>query len=136
MRETFTMHSDGAAIDLSRNGWEIVVIEQSATGLAVRYRVSCNDRQTGVFIGSVIIPAGPGGQPPVITAVDVVELFGGGYRWASIAVDIDVDDLGRRIRRVSERLRLWRRRTRVARPPSHASSVDQQSEVSLRSIQP
>jgi hypothetical protein len=36
----------------------------------------------------------------VITADDIVELFGGGYRLASIAVDIEVDDLGRRIRRV------------------------------------
>jgi hypothetical protein len=41
--------------------------------------------------------------------------MGGAYRLASVAIDLDVDELARRTRRVSDRLRWWRRSSRPRR---------------------
>jgi hypothetical protein len=106
------------------------------------YRAICTDVDTGVTIGSARIARGREGEQPTISATDVIATIGGGYRLASIAVDIEVEELDRRIRRVSERLRLrqrlWRRRTRITRPRSRSDRGDvvPQAHASLRGFQP
>lgn len=106
------------------------------------YRAICTDVDTGFTIGSACIARGPDGERPTISAADVIASIGGGYRLASIAVDIEVEELDRRIRRVSERLRLrqrlWRRRTRITRPRSRSDRGDvvPQAHASLRRSQP
>lgn len=58
--------------------------------------------------------AGPDGGRPVVTADNVLRLIGSMHCLTSVAVDIEADELARRTRRVSDRLRLrgrfWRRR--------------------------
>jgi hypothetical protein len=44
----------------------------------------------------------------VVTADDVLRLIGGMYRLASVAVDIEAEELARLTRRVSGQLRLRR----------------------------
>jgi hypothetical protein len=80
------------------------------------YQAVCVDTATRLTIGSPTIPQAPDGGQPVTTADDVLRLIGGVYRLASVAVDIEADELARRTRRVSDQLRLrgrlWRRRHR------------------------
>jgi hypothetical protein len=72
------------------------------------YQAVCVDAATRLTIGSPTIPRASDGRRPVITADDVLRLIGGVYRLASVAVDIEADELARRTRRVSSRLRLRR----------------------------
>jgi hypothetical protein len=104
MHGTFTTRPDDAAIDRSRIDWDIAVVADPEPDLVAQYRVTCSDRDTGTFIGSVVVPAGPGGRPPVITVGDIVELIGG-YRIASVYVEIEAERLARVNRRVSDRER-------------------------------
>jgi hypothetical protein len=92
------------AIGLSRIDWDIVVVGDPARDLIAHYRVTCWDRETGTFIGEAIAPPVPGGGPPSITIADVVELIGG-YRLASIIVQIESERLRRINRRCTERQR-------------------------------
>ena len=113
------MHSNStrredAAFDLSRVDWEIAIVADPEPELVAQYRVTCADRETGAFIGSAVTPPGPGGRPPVITVADVVELIGG-YRIASVIVQVEAERLTRRSRRVSDTVRrLHRARRRNA----------------------
>jgi hypothetical protein len=79
-------------------------------------RATCTDAQTGAVIGSRTIRLGSGDGRQTVDADEVIRMIGGAYRLASIAVDIETEILGRRIRRVSDMLRLrrrlWRRRSR------------------------
>jgi len=88
------------------------------------YQAVCVDVAIRLTIGSPSIPRAPGGARPLVTADDVLRLIGGMYRLASVAVDIEADELARRTRRVSDQLRLrgrlWRRRSRC-RLPEHAA---------------
>src|SRR5690349_20258360 len=81
-----------------------------------QYRVSWTDAETGIELGSRLLPAGPRGTAPAVTLGDVVALIGGGYRCASVAVEIEAENLSRQTRRVGDilrtRRRLWRRRGR------------------------
>lgn len=113
------MHSNSTcredtAFDLSRVDWEIAIVADPQPELVAQYRVTCSDRETGVFIGSAVTPSGPGGRPPVITVADVVELIGG-FRIASVIVQVEAERLTRRCRRVSDTVRrLHRARRRNA----------------------
>lgn len=73
------------------------------------YQAVCVDAATRLAIGSPSIPRGNDGRRPAVSADDVIRLVGGMYRLASIAVEIEGDDLARRTRRVSSQLRLRRR---------------------------
>jgi hypothetical protein len=88
------------------------------------YRAVCVDAATRLAIGSPSIPRSADGSRPAVSADDVIRLIGGMYRLASVAVDIEADELVRRTRRASDRLhlrrRLWRRRSR-SRLPEHAA---------------
>jgi hypothetical protein len=101
---TFTTRLNDAAIDRSRIDRDIAVVSDREPDLLAQYRVTCSDRDTGTFIGSVVVPAGPGGRPPVITVGDIVELIGG-YRIASVYVEIEAERLARVNRRFSDRER-------------------------------
>lgn len=73
------------------------------------YQAVCVDAATRLAIGSPSIPRGPNGSRPSVSADDVIRLIGGMYRLASVAVDIEADELRRRTRRISDQLRLRRR---------------------------
>jgi aminoglycoside phosphotransferase (APT) family kinase protein len=92
------------AIDLSRLDWDIVVVGDPERDLIAHYRVTCWDRETGTFIGEAIAPPAPGGGPPSVTVADIVELIGG-YRLASIVVEIEAERLARINRRCADRER-------------------------------
>lgn len=74
----------------------------------------CIDANTGTFVGAAPIADHQDGRP--ITDEEVARMIGGTYRLASIAVELEIDMLSRRMRRVSDKLRLrrrlWRRRYR------------------------
>jgi len=116
--------------DLDRLRCEIVVI--NGRDPQSLYRATCTDAETGVVLGSRLLPAGPRGGAPAVTLGDVVELIGGGYRCASVAVDIEVENLSRQTRRVGDilrtRRRLWRRRSR---PVRRAVALESQLEAAL-----
>ena len=103
---------------LDRLSCEIVVI--NGRDQQSLYRVTCTDGETGIVLGSRLLPAGPRGAAPAITLGDVVELIGGGYRCASIAVEIEAGNLSRQTRRIGDILRrregLWRRGRRSRSP--------------------
>ena len=79
------------------------------------YQALCVDAATRSAIGCPSIPRGPGGSRPEISADDVIRLMGGTYRLASVAMDLDVDELARRTRRVSNRLEFHSRRASRAK---------------------
>ncbi|MEY9403646.1 hypothetical protein ABIF79_010021 [Bradyrhizobium japonicum] len=108
MHGNFSTRREDAALDLSRVDWEIAIVADPEPEMVSQYRVTCSDRETGVFIGSAVAPPGPGGKPPVITVADVVELIGG-FRIASVIVQIEAERLTRRCRRVSDAMRRWHR---------------------------
>lgn len=89
------------------------------------YQAVCVDAATRSAIGSPTISRSPGGGRPVVSPDDVIRLIGGMYRLASVAVDIEAEELARRTRRVSDRVhlrqRLWRRRHR-SRPDTDQRS--------------
>lgn len=88
------------------------------------YQAVCVDAATKLTIGSPPIPRASDGGRPAVSADDVLRLIGGMYRLASVAVDIEAEELARRTRRVSDLLRLrgrlWRRRHR-SRPDQRPS---------------
>lgn len=117
MHGNFSTRREDAALDLSRVEWEIAIVADPEPELVAQYRVTCSDRETGTFIGSAVAPPGPGGGPPVITVADVVELIGG-FRIASVIVQVEAERLTRRSRRVSDAVRRFgraRRRTALRR---------------------
>ena len=99
---------------------DIIVIADPRPDLATTYRVTCIDARTGRTIGSTSLPAGPDGSPPSATVGDVIGLIGGGYRLASIFVEIESERLARQTRRLSyrprRRDRSWLRRATGAVP--------------------
>jgi hypothetical protein len=82
---------------------EIVLLRERGDGAA--YRATCTDAKTGVVIGRRLLPETAG----CMTLINVVEMMGGAYRCASIGVDIEMEQLARRNRRISGRLRRLRR---------------------------
>ncbi|MCP2216228.1 hypothetical protein [Bradyrhizobium elkanii] len=84
--------------------WEVVVVQSRDSDEAAHYRVTCYDRDTGTFIGSASVPAGPGGRAPTITVGDVFALIGR-YRIASVYVEIEAERLARVSRRIADRRR-------------------------------
>jgi hypothetical protein len=86
------------------------------------YRAICTDAATGITIGCASIPCVPYDGQPATLAPHVIKMVGGGYRLVSIAIDIEADELSRRTRRISGRLRLrqrlWRRRSRAQPAPA------------------
>jgi hypothetical protein len=90
----------------------IVVIQPRGAA----YQAVCVDAATRLTIGSPAIARGPDGGRPVVTADDVLRLFGGMYRLASVAVDIEAEELAQRSQRILGQLRLrrrlWRRQSR------------------------
>jgi hypothetical protein len=104
MHGNITTRLDDAAIDSSRVDWDITVVGDPEPERIPHYRVTVFDRETGVFIGSAFVPAGPGGRPPAITVGDVLALIGG-YRIASVYVEIEAERLARVSQRVSNRER-------------------------------
>jgi hypothetical protein len=60
--------------------------------------------ETGRFVGSAVLPARPDGRPPRASLGDIVGLIGG-YRLASIYVEIESERLAKRNLAVSDRLR-------------------------------
>jgi hypothetical protein len=112
--------------NLRRLSCEIIVV--NGRDPQSPYRATCTDPETGIVLGSRLLPAGPDGAAPAVTLGDVVELIGGGYRCASVAVEIEAENLSRQTRRIVDilrlRKRLWRRRrTTRARTKPHARSV-------------
>ena len=83
----------------------------------------CVDAATRLTIGCASIPRGPDGRRQSVSPDEIIHRIGGKYRLASVAVDIEADELARRTRRLSDRLRshrrFWRRRGR-SRLPVHA----------------
>lgn len=104
MNSTFTTRPEDATPDWSWVDLEIVVLSGRDSDLVAQYRVTCSDRETGRVVGSAVVPAGPGGRPPATTVADVVELVGG-YRFASVYVEIEAERLARVNRRVGDRRR-------------------------------
>jgi hypothetical protein len=86
------------------------------------YQAICTDAATGITIGCSSIPDTPDIGPPTISAAEVIRMIGGAYRLASIALEIEADELARRSRRISDQLRsrrrLWRRRSRPRPTPA------------------
>jgi len=142
MHGTNAARPQDALIELSRDDWDIAVVANREHDSIAQCRVTRRDRETATPIGNAIAQASASERSSVLTAGDVLELIGDRYRLASIAVDIEVNDLRRRIRRVSARLRLrqrlWRRRTRGAQRRSPLDRVDIHRDGlgSLRRIQP
>lgn len=100
----------------SQSGYRDCEIAISSEELG-SYRAICTDSATGIIIGCSSIPNAPNEGPSTISAEDVLRMIGGTYRLASIAIEIEIDELARRSRRISDQLRsrrrLWRRRRRV-----------------------
>jgi hypothetical protein len=103
---------------LKRINLEIVLLRERGGGAG--YRATWTDAKTGVVIGRRLLPETAG----CMTLIDVVEMMGGAYRCASIGVDIEMEQLARRNRRISDRLRRLRRRNCAA-----AVSADLLSEI-------
>jgi hypothetical protein len=112
-------------------GWltcEIVVIGDPERDHSVSYRISCHDLETGRLIGSGVLPARADGRPLRVSLGDIITLIGG-YRLASIYVEIESERLARRNRallgHLRHRDRSWLRRaqrsvlyeTAVEHPP-------------------
>lgn len=112
-----TSRSRTDAIDLSQVDWDIVVIGDPERDLIAHYRVTCWERESGTFIGEAIAPPSPSGGPPVITIADILELIGG-YRLASIIVEIEAERLVGISRRCINRERRRTRRWLGSVPPS------------------
>lgn len=112
MHSTFTTRPEDATPDWSWVDLEIVVVAGPDLDLVAQYRVTCSDRETGRLVGSTVVAAGPGGRPPAVTVAHVVELIGG-YRFASVYVEIEAERLARVNRRVADsrrsRARAWLR---------------------------
>jgi hypothetical protein len=102
--EEETAMSTVTAPDLGWLTCEIVVLGDPERDLTASYRITCRELETGRFVGSAVLPASPDGGPPRISLGDIVRLIGG-YRFASIYVEIESERLARRNRAVSERLR-------------------------------
>jgi hypothetical protein len=104
--------------------------------LGAAYQAVCVDAATRLTIGSPTIPRGPDGRRPVITADDVLRLIGGMYRLASVAVDIEAEELAQRSRRISVRLRLrrrlWRRQKRPAKMTILVAGITARKAAELR----
>jgi hypothetical protein len=100
----------------SQSGYRDCEITISSEELGSPYRAICTDAATGIIIGCSSIPSAPNKDPSTISAEDVLRMIGGTYRLASIAIEIEIDELARRSRRISDQLRsrrrLWRRRSR------------------------
>jgi hypothetical protein len=77
------------------------------------YRAVCVDAATRLTIGCPSVPREQNGGRPAILPGDVIRMIGG-YRLASAVVDIELDELAGRTRRISDQLRLRRRRGRPA----------------------
>jgi hypothetical protein len=97
---------------------DIVAVEP--TDPASPARAVCTDTASGLIIGSPsILPDCRDGQQ-ALNAGQVIQRIGGGYRLASVAVDIGTEELARQTRRISDELRLrrrlWRRRRRRIAP--------------------
>ena len=80
-------------------------------------RALCVDAESGRIIGSPsIAPNRENGQHDV-NAGEVIRSLGGTYRLASIALEIETEQLARQTRRMSDELRmrrrLWRRQQRA-----------------------
>jgi hypothetical protein len=79
------------------------------------YQAVCVDAATRLTIGCPSFPRRPDGGRPAIAVGDVIGIIGG-YRLASAAVDIEMEDLAQRIRQITDSLRSRRRlRRRVGR---------------------
>jgi hypothetical protein len=88
-------------------GWltcEIVVLDDPERHLTKSYCIRCRDLETGRFVGSAVLPARADGRPPPVSLGDIVGLIGG-YRLASIYVEIESERLAKRNRAVSDHLR-------------------------------
>jgi hypothetical protein len=64
------------------------------------YRAVCVDAATRLTIGCPSVPRPPDGRRPAISAADVIGMVGG-YRLASAAVDIEMDELARQTRLIA-----------------------------------
>jgi hypothetical protein len=95
-----------------------VVCVAKAPGDEESYSVTCTDADTGRVLGRRRFAAAYDGPPP-ITFGDIVEMMGGGYRCASVLVEIQSQKLMRRNRRISDMLRRngrgWLRRSGYGR---------------------
>jgi len=96
----------------SQSGYRDCEIFLSSDELGSRNQAICTDAATGIVIGAF------NDCRATISADEVLRMIGGAYRLASIALEIETDELARRSRRIANRLRLrqrlWRRRGRVA----------------------
>jgi hypothetical protein len=106
----------------SQSGYRDCEISISSVELGSPYRAICTDAATGIVIGSSSIPSALSGGPPTISAAEVIRMIGGAYRLASIALEIETDELARHSRRITDQLRLrrrlWRRRSRPKPTPA------------------
>jgi hypothetical protein len=64
------------------------------------YRAVCVDAATRLTIGCPSVPRAPDGRRPAISAADVIGMVGG-YRLASAAVDLEMDELARQTRLIA-----------------------------------
>lgn len=113
MDTTPNEHPQGAFVDLSRLNCEIVLLEDPQREPMATYRATCTDMETGRFVGSFVLPAALDGRPPSLSLADIAGLIGG-YRLASIFVEIESERLARLNRRAADRRRsrerAWLRR--------------------------
>jgi hypothetical protein len=98
----------------------LVVLADPEPELKASYRVTCTERETGWVLGSKLLPAEPGGSPPLVTLSDVTPLLGDSYRLASVLVEVESERLVRLTRRTADRLRRrdrsWLRRAKRLLP--------------------
>jgi hypothetical protein len=87
------------------------------------YRAVCVDAATRLTIGCPSVPRAPDGRRPAISAADVIGLVGG-YRMASAAVDIEMDELARQTRLIAP-LCTGRRNTWNRQDPPFGVSPDE-----------
>jgi hypothetical protein len=77
-------------------------------------RARCTDVATGLIVGAPAIEPGNRIDGSIITPAEVIRMIGGTYRLASIAIDIETEELALHARSLSRELRLrrrlWRRR--------------------------
>ena len=117
----------------SQSGYRDCEITINSEELGSPYRAICTDAATGIIIGCSSIGSAPNKDPSTISAEDVLRMIGGTYRLASIAIEIEIDELARRSRRISDQLRsrrrLWRRRSRLRSNATYSVSLIRRYEA-------
>lgn len=87
----------------------VSIVASEPGGQPRSYRATHSKADTAKVLKSISVPADPSGQPPQLTAGEIVEVIGG-YRAASVCVEVEARRLAKVSKRVAENTRRWHRR--------------------------